>query len=279
MNRHPIESSGGIWARAWLYGLAVLTLAFLMLPTLIVVPMSFSESRYLEFPPRAWSLRWYNFFLHHSPEWQEATFVSLKAAVLTTLLATPLGTAAAYGIHRLRGRIAGTIQVLLILPMMVPVILIAIGAFFVYARLGLNNTMLGLVLAHSLLAIPFVVITVLSGLKNFEMEQELVACSLGASRTKAFLTITLPQIRFTVIAGALFAFITSLDEVVMALFISGGSNATIQRRVFNALRDEIDPTIAVISTGLITVSILIVISTQFLVGLGGGRSEKEKPAP
>ncbi len=147
---------------------------------------------------------------------------------------------------------------------MVPVILIAIGVFFLYAKLGLNNTIPGLVMAHSMLALPFVLITVSAGLKTYDMNQEMVARSLGASRLKAFLTVTLPQIRFSIISGALLAFITSLDEVVVALFISGGENATLTRRMFNALRDEIDPTIAAISTILIAVSVLALVLAQIL---------------
>ncbi len=148
------------------------------------------------------------------------------------------------------------------MPLMVPVILVAIGVFYLYARLGLNYTITGLVLAHTVLAIPFVVVTVTSGLKTYDMNQEMVARSLGASRPRAFMMITLPQIRFSVITGALFAFITSLDEIIIAMFISGGENATLPRRMFNALRDQIDPTIAAISTCLIAVSILALVLVQ-----------------
>ena len=148
------------------------------------------------------------------------------------------------------------------LPLMVPIIMIAVGVFFLYAKLGMINTIIGLVFAHTMLAIPLVVIVVTAGLKSYDMNQELVARSLGASRARAFITITLPQIRFSVITGALLAFLTSLDEVIIALFISGGPNATITRRMFNALRDQIDPTIASISTCLIVVSVLLLATAQ-----------------
>ena len=247
--------------RLWLYLLCTAIMIFLITPSLIVIPMSVSDSRYLEFPPQVWSLRWYeNYF--GSVEWMDATRISFSAAVLTVLVATPMGTAAAYGLHVSRFRFSGAIHAILLTPIMVPVILIAIGVFFLYARLGLNNTILGLVLAHTLMALPFVVITVAAGLKSYDMNQEMVARSLGASRLKAFLTVTLPQIRFSIISGGLFAFIVSLDEVVIALFISGGDKATITRRMFNALRDEIDPTIAAISTVLIVISILLLILAQ-----------------
>jgi len=247
--------------RAWLYALAALVLLFLIAPSLVVVPMSFSDSAYLEFPPRAWSLRWYASYFG-SVEWRDATGVSLKTALLTVLLATPLGTAAAYGLHVSAWRVAGLVRVALTLPLVVPVILTGIGVFYLYARIGLNYTITGLVLAHTVLALPFVVVTVTAGLRTYDMNQELVARSLGASRLGAFCRITLPQIRFSVVSAALFAFITSLDEVIVALFISGGENATLTRRMFNALRDQIDPTIGAISTCLIVVSVTLLLLVQ-----------------
>jgi putative spermidine/putrescine transport system permease protein len=250
--------------RLWLYGLAGLVMVFLVLPSVVVVPMSFSDSLSLEFPPRAWSLKWYRTYFG-AVEWRDATWVSVKAALLTVVLATPLGTAAAYGLHVSSLRLAGLIRVVLTLPLMVPVILVGIGVFYLYARLGLNYTITGLVLAHTMLALPFVAVTVGAGLKTYDMNQEMVARSLGASRLRAFLRITLPQIRFSIVSAALFAFITSLDEVIVALFISGGENATLTRRMFNALRDEVDPTIGAISTCLIVVSTVLVGIAQ-LVG-------------
>jgi putative spermidine/putrescine transport system permease protein len=247
--------------RLWLYVLCGLVMFFLVVPSLVVVPMSFSASTYLEFPPREWSLRWYESFFS-SVAWTNATITSLKVAILSMLVATPAGILAAYGLHVSRFRFSTIRFVILTLPLMVPIIMIAIGVFFLYAKLGMVNTIAGLVMAHSMLAIPLVVIVVTAGLKSFDMNQELVARSLGASRARAFLMITLPQIRFSVITGALLAFLTSLDEVIIALFVSGGQNATITRRMFNALRDQIDPTIASISTCLIVVSVLLLVIAQ-----------------
>ena len=158
---------------------------------------------------------------------------------------------------------ASFIFVLLITPMMVPLILIAIGAFYVYVKLQILYTMLGLVLAHSLLALPLVLIVTAAGLKSYDMNQEMAARSLGASRARMpFLTVTLPQIRFSVITAALLAFLTSFDEVVVAMFISGGDNATLTRNMFNALRDQIDPTIASISTIMILVTSSLMVLAQ-----------------
>lgn len=254
--------------RLWLYAVGVLVLAFLIIPTLIVIPMSFSESQYLEFPPRVWAVRWYeNYF--SSVEWMTATWVSIKAAFWTVLVTTPIATMAAYGLYVSNIRAARLVFVLLITPMMVPVVLIAIGVFFAYTRLKLNNTMFGLVLAHSVLALPMALIVISAGLRSYDMNQERVARSLGASRMKAFLVVTLPQIRFSVITGALLAFIVSFDEVIVALFISGGDMSTITRSMFLALRDQIDPTIASISTVMILIT-----TTVFLLAQVLGKSKK-----
>jgi len=248
--------------RLWLYALAAIVLAFLIVPTLIVVPMSFSGSQYLEFPPRHWSLRWYeNYF--GSTAWMQATATSFKAGALTTLVATPLGTLAAYGLFVSRMRAVQLIHVLLITPIIVPVVLVAIAVFYVYVKLGLVNTLTGIVLAHSMLAIPLVIMVVTSALKSYDMSQEMVARSLGASRPRAFLMVTLPQIRFAVISGALLSFLTSFDEVIMAIFVSGGANSTLTRNMFNALRDQIDPTIAAISTMMVLVTSLLFGASQF----------------
>jgi len=256
--------------RLWLYGLAVAIMAFLVAPTVIVVPMSFSDSQYLEFPPQTWSVRWYeNYF--GSFEWMRATATSFKAGFLTMVVATPLGTMAAYGLHASSLRLASLVFLVLVTPIIVPVILVAIGVFYVYARIGMVNTLTGLVLAHAILAIPLVLVVVSSALKSYDMSQEMVARSLGASRFKAFMLVTLPQIRFAVITSALLAFLTSFDEVIIAMFVSGAENSTLTRNMFNALRDQIDPTIASISTVMIVVSSALLAATQ-LMGRGKGGS-------
>ena len=254
--------------RLWLYAVGGLVMLFLVIPSLIVIPMSFSDSQYLSFPPQAWSLRWYeNYF--GSLEWMQATWTSLKAGVLSMLVATPLGTLAAYGLHVSRTRLGGLAMLVLAMPIMMPLILIGIGVFNVYVHLGLLNTLPGVVIAHSMLALPLVVLVVASGLKSYDMNQELAACSLGASRPRAFLLVTLPQIRFSVVTAALLAFLTSFDEVIVALFVSGGQNSTLTRNMFLALRDQIDPTIAAISTVMIVVTSLLLLVSQLF-----GRSDR-----
>jgi putative spermidine/putrescine transport system permease protein len=256
--------------RLWLYVFAAITMLLLVTPTLIVIPMSFSESQYLEFPPKNWSTRWYKHYFS-SPEWMLATVTSLKAAFLTMLVATPIGVVAAYGLHASKVKFIRIAFVLLITPMMVPVVLVAIGAFYAYVKLGILYTLTGLVLAHTILALPLVLIVTGSALKSYDMNQELAARSLGAPRWKAFLTITLPQIRFAVVTSALLSFLTSFDEVVIAMFISGGDNPTLTRNMFNALRDQIDPTIASISTIMIVVTSIMMVLAQVF-----GRSKADK---
>ena len=136
--------------------------------------------------------------------------------------------------------------------------------FYVYVKIGLNNSLTGIVLAHSMLAIPLVILVITSALKTYDMSQEMVARSLGASRPRAFLMVTLPQIRFAIVTSALLSFLTSFDEVIMALFVSGGANSTLTRNMFNSLRDQVDPTIAAISTIMIVVtSLLLAVSQRF----------------
>lgn len=251
------------WQRTWLYLLCCAALIFLVVPCLLVIPMSFSADSFLNFPPHRLSLRWYHSFLD-SDDWRRGAWVSIEVALATVVLATSTGTAAAYAIRSLGGRFAATIKMIFMLPMIVPVILIAVGVFFVYARLHLNNTIVGLVMAHTLLAIPYVVITVASGLDTYDLTQEMVARSLGATRIEAFFQVTFPQISAAVYASLLFSFMTSFDETVIALFVSGGDTSTLTKLMFENIRDQQDPTIAAISTVLISISTIALILVQWL---------------
>ena len=249
--------------RLWLYVVAAIIMLLLVIPTFIVIPMSFSDSQYLEFPPSNWSVRWYDEYFGSS-KWMRATVTSFQIGVLTMLVATPLGTAAAYALFVSGHRAARAVFMFVITPMIVPVILIAIGAFYAFGRVGLNNTLTGLVLAHTVLAAPLVMIVITAALRSYDLNQELVARSLGASRFKAFFMITLPQIKFSVVTAALLSFLTSFDEVIIAIFVSGGVNATLTKHMFAALRDYIDPTIAAISTIMVLVSSVLLLATQFI---------------
>ena len=238
--------------------LCAAVLLYLVLPILIVVPMSFSSARFLTFPPPSLSLRWYREYIG-SPAWMQATLVTLTVAVCTVLIATPLGVAAAYAISRSKLRFMRFIHAALLLPLMVPIIITAVGIFFVYAKVGLIATMSGLVLANVMLGLPYVIISVVAGLQSFDMTQEMVARSLGMNRLRSFFAVTLPQIKASVIAGGIFAFISAMDETIVAIFISGGQYQPLTKRMFTALRDEIDPTIAAISTLMTATSFMLVL--------------------
>jgi putative spermidine/putrescine transport system permease protein len=235
-----------------------LVLLYLILPVLIIAPMSFSSARFLTFPPPSLSLRWYQEYVGN-PAWMQATRVTLTVAGFTVLIATPLGVAAAYAISNSSLRIMRLVHLTLMLPLVVPIIIIAVGIFFVYARIGLIATMPGLVLANVMLGLPYVITSVVAGLRSFDATQEMVARSLGMNRFRSFLVVTLPQIKASVLTGAIFAFISALDETVVALFISGGQYQPLTKRMFTSLRDEIDPTIAAISTLMTAVSFILVV--------------------
>ena len=250
MNRIPL-------GRVVLGAFVVLILVFLMLPVLIVVPLSFSDTRFMTFPPPAYSLRWYHAFFDN-PAWIDAARTTLIASSAAALIATPLGVCAAYAIQNGTHWIMRYLRTLLMLPLMVPIIIVAVGVFFVFTQAGYVNTLGGLIVADTMLGLPYVLISVGADLRTFDRTQEMVARSLGMNRLRSFLTVTLPQIKASVISGAVFVFIQALDETVVALFISGGNNQTLTRRMFVTLRDEIDPTIAAISTMLTALTLCLV---------------------
>ncbi|MGR4067047.1 ABC transporter permease [Halomonas sp. LR3S48] len=238
-------------------GYVALVLVFLILPVLIVLPMSFSDSRFLSFPPSSYSFRWYEAFFGN-PGWMAAAKTSLIVAFSTALIATPIGVAAAYAINCSTHRMMRYLKVVLLLPLIVPIIIVATGVFFIYALSGMLYTIPGLIMADVMLALPYVITAVTAGLHGFDQTQEMVARSLGMNRFRSFMVVTLPQIMPSVVTGAIFAFIQALDETMVALFISGGQNQTLTVRMFTALRDEIDPTIAAISTLLTATSFALV---------------------
>ena len=240
-------------------GLSVLVCAvalFLVLPTFIVVPMSFSGAEQLSFPPSGFSMRWYVNYVS-DPQWRLATLNTLLVALGATVLATCLGTLAALGL--LRGRVPFR-QLLIgvfLLPMIVPTIVTAVGTYGVFARFGLAGTVAGMILGHTILALPFVFINVAAVLQRVNWVIEQAARSLGATATRAFLLVVLPTIMPGVVAGAIFAFLTSFDEVVVALFLSGVRAVTLPVQMWSGIRFEINPTVAAVSVVLVIVSSLL----------------------
>ena len=256
-----------------LYAVVALILAWLVIPIVIILPMSFSSARFLTFPPPSWSVRWYEAYLG-SAAWMQATRVSLIVAVCSAILATIFGTAAAYALNMTSSKLVRSLQLVLLLPLVVPIVITAVGVFLVYAQVGLLASMAGLILANTMLGLPYVITSVLVGLRKFDHTQEMVSRSLGMNRLRTFFVVTLPQIRPSVISGLLFAFISAMDETVVSLFISGGEYQTLTKRMFTALRDEIDPTIAAISSLLTAVSFIMLMLVA--INARGGEQRVEK---
>jgi putative spermidine/putrescine transport system permease protein len=239
---------------ALLWSFAGLVCLFLVLPSLIVVPMSFNADNLIRFPPRGFSFVWYETYFARE-NWRMATVNSLAIAILTTALATSLGTLAAYGLVRGRIPLRNLFIFVMLMPMIVPPIVSAVSMYGVFAPLNLVGTIAGMALAHTVLALPFVMINVSAVLQRMDWRAEQAARSLGASATRAFLLVTLPLIRPGIIAGAIFAFITSFDEVVVALFLSGSNAVTLPVQMWSGLRFEINPVVASVSTMLIGLSV------------------------
>lgn len=235
----------------------VLMALWLLAPTLVVVPMSFNEKKSLAFPPAGFSWQWYeNFFTNR--EWSTSFFNSLKVAGLVAVLATVLGTLAAFGLDRMRRRTAGFLRALLITPMIVPGVVLAIGIYAVYLDTRLVGTLIGFVLAHTLLAIPFVLIAVSASLEVFDKRLETAAASLGANRLTAFRTVTLPLIAPGLLSGLLFAFVTSFDEIIVALFITSPYLKTLPVQIFTSITRDADPTVAAVGSILFVATTLLV---------------------
>ncbi len=247
-------------------GLALLTgavLVFLVAPILVIVPLSFSSGSFFYYPLPGVSLRWYQDFFSSS-FWLPSLKNSLIVGSSATALATALGTLAALGIWRARFPAQALVLAILISPMVVPVIIVAVGVYFAFAPLGLTDSYLGLILAHTTLGVPFVVITVLATLSGFDRSLIRAAESLGASQITTFRRVTLPLILPGVASGAVFAFAASFDEVVVALLITGPGQRTLPRQMFAGINDNISLTIAAAATMLIAISLVLMVSVGWL---------------
>ncbi|MCK1544435.1 ABC transporter permease [Bradyrhizobium sp. 179] len=240
-----------------------LILLFLALPIVVVFVLSFSSAPYLTFPPPAFGLRWYEAYFGNA-DWLYATWLSVWVAAAVVVLSTTLGTLAAIGIARLPRAIRTIATGLLLSPMIVPGIVVAIGIYYSFSRYGMVGTPLAIVLAHTCLAVPFVVTSVSASLAGIDPRLEQAALSLGATPGGTLRQITLPLIRPGVLVGALFAFITSFDEVIVALFLSGSGAVTLPRRMWDDLRFQIEPTIAAVSTLTVILTALLLAAAHFL---------------
>lgn len=239
---------------------------FLLLPTLIIAPMSVGPERLLSFPPKGFSLRWYAAYFEDS-DWLRATLFSAEAGLISAVCATLIGTMLALAL--VRGRLPGKgfIELLVIGPVIVPHIALAVAMFLVFEQLRLTGTLLGFAMAHTVLALPFVVFTVLAALYRFDVDLERAALSCGAGPLRAFRHVTLPLIAPGLVSAALFAFIISFDEAVVSFFISDLDRKTLPRKMFEDIDFNISPTLAAVATMLTALTIL-----ALLLGYGLKRS-------
>ena len=240
-------------------------LLFLLAPILAIVPLSFSDSSFLAYPVPGWSLKWYR-NLFESAEWTRATRNSFIVAPAATLIATVLGTLAAVGLSRGDFRGKGLLMAVLIAPMVVPIIVVGVATYLYFAPLGLADTYFGLIVVHAALGAPFVLTTVLATLANFNHNLVRASLSLGETPFNTFFRVTLPVIAPGVISGALFAFATSFDEVVVTLFLAGAEQATLPRQMFTGIRENISPTIAAVATLLILFTTALLLALEWLRG-------------
>jgi putative spermidine/putrescine transport system permease protein len=268
-----LPSYAGPLERTWYYSYRVICGAiflFLILPILVIIPLSFNAEPYFTFTPgmlsldpEAFSMRWYKDMITNE-QWTHTAWNSVIVAFFSTIFATVLGTVAALGLSKSYMPFKGFFMGVLISPMIVPLIISAAGMFFFYSDVGLSQTLPGVVLAHTALGTPFVIITVTATLVGFDQSLNRAALSLGADPTTVFFKITMPLILPGVISGALFAFITSFDEVVVVLFLAGYDQRTIPLQMFSGLREQISPTILAVATVLVCVSIALLTSLELL---------------
>ena len=252
----------GWWA---LRAVCIGVLAYLLAPILAIIPLSFSASSFLAYPMPGWSLQWYH-NLFTSDEWARAAKNSFIVAPAATLLATTLGTLTAVGLARANFAGKGLLMAILIAPMVVPIVVVGVACYLFFARIGLSDTYTGLILVHAALGAPFVVTTVLATLQGFNHNLVRASLSLGAGPLQTFFRVTLPVIAPGVISGALFAFATSFDEVVVTLFIAGPSQVTLPRQMFTGIRENINPTIAAVATLLILFTTALMLVLEWLRG-------------
>lgn len=247
---------GNRLVRGGLLALSLLVCAFLVLPIFAIVPLSFNAGSFLTYPLSGVSLRWYEELIG-SAGWSSALRNSVLVATATTMLATPLGTLAALGLTRLASPLKHLLIAVLMAPMFVPVIVVAVATYFLYARLGLAPSFLGLILGHTALATPFVVLVVHASLQGFDSSLLRAGASLGARPVLVIARILLPLIAPGMFAAAVFAFTTSFDEIVVAMLLAGVGQKTLPLQMFDGVRDHISVTITAAATLLVSTSILL----------------------
>ena len=259
MNGDPIKSSP-----VWLTAHAAVVLLFLTAPVAIVIPMAFSSASSLTFPPPGFSFRWFETLFYDSG-WRAAALNSLFVALISSTVAVLLGGFAAYGIARNRFIFRHLIEGNFVAPLILPPVALSVALYIVFAKIGLLGTFTGIILGHTVLCAPYVVILLGVAIRGFDERFEQVAATLGASKPRILFQIMAPNLWPSILASWLFAFITSFDEVIVTIFVAG-SHMTIPKKMFNELIIQINPTITAVATLLIAFSILILAIVGLLVG-------------
>ena len=255
--------------KTWYYTFRVLCgliFFFLIMPILIIIPLGFNSVPFFTYPMEGFSWRWYGEIFGDSPLsilWQRSMVNSVVIAVCSTLLATVLGTLAALGLTRAEFPGKPAVMAVLISPIMVPIVVIAVGMFYFYAKVGLVSTLIGIILAHTTLGVPFVVITVAATLQGFDHNLVRAGSILGANPVRVFRKVTLPIITPGVVSGSLFAFAASWDEIVVVLFLASTEQHTVPRRMWSGIRELLSPTIIAAATMLIIISILLMFTMEW----------------
>lgn len=237
-------------------GFAWACYAFLVAPSLIVIPMSFNNSSELIFPPTTFSLRLYREFLGGA-DWISAMKQSFVVAAFTTIVSIAVGIPAAYALSRAEFRGKKLLGMMLLAPMLVPTIAVALGLYLYFSTFGLNGTTAALVMGHSILTVPFVMVIATSNLRHINVNLEVAARVMGASQLMVFRRVVLPLLAPAIIAGALFAFLISFDEVVVAWFVSGIGTSTLPVKMYSAIHWEVSPVLPVVSTLLTGLSLIV----------------------
>lgn len=246
------------WWKWVLIGITALTTAFLLLPILFIAALSFGSSQWLIFPPPSWTLRWYR-ELFADPRWLDSALTSFKIALIVTVLSVAIGLAASFALVRGRFRGRETLKAFFLTPMILPVVVLAVALYAFFLRLGLNGTVPGFVLAHLVIALPFSILAITNALEGFDKSIEDAAVLCGASPMEAKLRVTLPAIGHGLFTAAIFSFLTSWDEVVLAIFMASPTLQTLPVRIWTTLRQDLTPVIASASTLLVLLTIALML--------------------
>ena len=242
---------------------AWLVIGFLVLPTLLVIPLAFTSSQFLEFPPPGYGLTWFRTYFD-SPLWIQATIRSFLVAFATAVAATAIGGFTALALANSRTRWSGLIFAFFLAPMIVPRIVIAVGLFYLFARIGLVATDLGLIIGHTVLAIPFALVTMAAVLKSYDQRLDQAAATLGANRLKTLTGVTIPLVKGGLVAAFLFSFITSFDELTIAIFVSGGVKTTLPKQMWDDMILQLNPTLAAVSVVVfVVVTVMLLVAERF----------------